>query len=124
MIQIFRRVNTTVSYAGEQLQYQQMPFLLLCKLLLCSLLFFIIASILTANSSVATIAGSHFVFNIVVYAFKCFRKINVYKSGGGQPEPWTEHSHMYSRSYEHTGYLCPDIDGSLQWNGLPRPLRC
>lgn len=126
MTQIFRRVNTTVSYAGEQLlfawlhrlpkdktslerrekmiryfdthpkeredtqlllyhlkkeaihyyvpefveqlQYQQMPFLLLCKLLLCSLLFFIIASVLTANSSVATIAGSHFVFNIVVYA--------------------------------------------------------
>lgn len=125
MTQIFRRVNTTVSYAGEQLlfawlhrlpkdktslerrekmiryfdthpkeredtqlllyhlkkeaihyyvpefveqlQYQQMPFLLLCKLLLCSLLFFIIASVLTANSSVATIAGSHFVFNIVVY---------------------------------------------------------
>lgn len=61
-------VNYYIPEYIEQLEFQKMPFALLCRMLLASLLVFTVAALLTANPVIASIAGIHFLINIAVYA--------------------------------------------------------
>lgn len=53
----------------EQLEFQGIPFVLLCKYLLCSLLFLILCAVVTGNPFATAFAGINFLINLAVYAF-------------------------------------------------------
>ncbi len=62
-------VNYYLPEYMEQLEFQKIPFLLLCKLLLCSLIIMVLCAVLTKSTLLVTLAGIQFLINLTVYAF-------------------------------------------------------